>query len=286
MENKHIPGVLKMHAPSAPAAPVVFDSPHSGTDYPDDFRFAIDKKILRKGEDTYIHELYDAAPGCGATLIEALFPRAYIDPNRPEDDIDQELMDDAWPDALNPSIKSRSGIGLIWRLAPPIAPIYDRKLTVAEVQNRIAAYHRPYFDVLTQAIEDAKAQFGQVWHINCHSMPNMSDQRSPEAPGTERPDFCLGDRDQTTCDPAFTHYVKEFLEGFGYKVNVNDPYKGVELVKRYGRPGDGFHSLQIEVNRRLHLNEDTKEKNELYGTLHDHITQMIEAICAYAKKNT
>ncbi|RZL86084.1 MAG: hypothetical protein EOP76_20690 [Variovorax sp.] len=114
--------------------------------YPDDFGYAVPFELLRGGEDTDVHVLWQALTSVGATLLAAEFPRAYIDPNRDVDDLDPDLLAGTWPAPLHPSEKTRLGIGLIWRDAGKNAmpPIYARKLPVAEVQNRIATYHAPY----------------------------------------------------------------------------------------------------------------------------------------------
>ncbi|MBL6945828.1 MAG: N-formylglutamate amidohydrolase [Rhodospirillales bacterium] len=284
--NQKIPGVLTFLEPETKAAPVIFDSPHSGTDYPEDFQYSASETILRMGEDTYIEELYAAAPELGASFLQAHFPRSYIDPNRTILDIDQELLEDTWPGDVTPSIKTESGIGLIWRVARPGYPIYNRRLTVAEVQGRIDKYHRPYQDALMTAIAKTKEQFGAVWHINCHSMPGVSDERSPEGPGIERAEFCLGDRDGTTCSPEFTNFVAEQLRDMGYNAVLNNPFKGVEIVRMVGAPDEGRHSLQIEINRKLILNDETKEKVADFETLRANLTKLIGAIGEFAKART
>src|SRR6185312_2809100 len=104
-----------LRLPEGEALPIVCDSPHSGVRYPDDFRYALPFARLRAGEDTDVHVLWQALPSVGATLLEAEFPRAYIDPNRDVEDIDPEMLDGAWPEPLKPGEKTRLGIGLIWR---------------------------------------------------------------------------------------------------------------------------------------------------------------------------
>lgn len=278
-----IPGVLIFEEPTAPEAPVVFDSPHSGTEYPADFASSLCETILRMGEDTYVDELYAAVPGLGAAFLKALFPRAYIDPNRAVTDMDADLLDEPWPGPVNPSVKTDSGIGLIWRMARPGHPVYDRKLTVAEVQARIAGYHAPYQRILMETVERLAGRHGGVWHVNCHSMPAVSDEGSPEGPGLRRADFVLGDRDGTTCARAFTEFIAGELTAMGYRVRLNDPFKGVELVRLVGDPGRNRHSLQIEINRDLILDDATKVKAGRFAALKADVTRLAGRICAFAR---
>ena len=278
-----IPGVLTFEAPTAPEVPVVFDSPHSGTDYPADFTFSLAETILRMGEDTYVDELYAAVPGLGAAFLKAHFPRTYIDANRAATDIDEELLDAPWPGPITPSVKTNSGIGLIWRTARPGHPVYSRKLTVAEVQARIGTYHRPYQRILTETVERLAGRFGGVWHIDCHSMPAVSDERSPEGPGVRRADFVLGDRDGTTCAGEFTDFVAGELKAMGYRTVLTDPFKGVELVRMVGDPARNRHSLQIEINRNLILDDTTKAKVGGFVALKADVTRLAARICEFAR---
>jgi N-formylglutamate deformylase len=283
--NQTIPGVLTVTEPQSLATPVVFDSPHSGTVYPDDFRFAAPPEIIRMAVDTFVDELFGAAPDHGAVLVSAHFPRAYIDANRPSDDIDPSLLAEPWPGKLEPGEKTKSGIGLIWRQVRPGIEVYDRKLSVAEVKARIERYHQPYHETLGDALQRAHAKFGAVWHVNCHSMPATSDVRSPEGPGCARPDFSLGDRDGTTCDLEFTNFVSWTLRQMGYVVAINAPYKGVELVRAFSDPAARKHSLQIEINRKLYMDEITREKNAGFEILRADISKLVDAICQYARSH-
>ncbi len=283
MKNQLVPRVLDLRGPAAPALPLVFDSPHSGTDYPDDFAHLAPMSAVRQAEDTYVDELYQAAPAHGATLLRALFPRSYIDPNRAADDLDVSMIEGDWPDRVAPSPKCALGLGLLWSRYPPGLPLYARKLTVAEVHGRIEGYHRPYHDTLRRALDTAHGRFGVVWHIDCHSMPALSNEMAAEGPGVSRPDFTLGDRDGTTCAADFTEAVRAALAAQGYRVAVNDPYKGAELVRAWSAPRDGRHSLQIEINRRLYMNEDSFEKTEGFDKLQAGLTQLIETLAAFAR---
>ena len=281
---KTIPGIMVVHEPEDDSVPVIFDSPHSGTEYPDDFGCIAPMKDLRSAEDMFVQRLYGEAPRHGATLLAALFPRSYIDPNRSLLDLDADLLDAPWPEPLEPSEKSlRLGSGLVWRTCHPDLDMYERKLTVAEVQRRIETYYKPYHQALCERIEAMRARFGRVFHVNCHSMQSVSNEKSPEGPGKERPDFVLGDRDGATCVPEFTALVGDALAGMGYEVTVNDPYKGVELVRAYSDPADRCHSLQIEIKRGLYMDEKTFRSNSGFAALRADITRLIEVICEYAR---
>jgi N-formylglutamate amidohydrolase len=273
-----IPGVLWRRDPQAAEVPLVFDSPHSGSYYPDDFCFCCPLDVLRTAEDTYVDELYAAAPQFGATLLAAIFPRSYLDTNRAVDDLDTTLIDGPWPSPLRPSHKTRAGLGLVRRVARTGTPIYDRKLTVAEIIARVERYHTPYHQELDAACARLRRKFGVIWHVNCHSMPS---QRSAKK-GGHCADFVLGDRDGTTCEPEFTDFVARVLRGLGYTVRINEVYKGVEIVKRQGRPAERRHSLQIEVDRALYMDQKTLEKTSHFVRLQADITHLIEALRGFA----
>jgi N-formylglutamate amidohydrolase len=240
--------------------------------------------MLRSAEDLYVDDLFGAAPEHGASLLAALFPRSYIDVNRTLDDLDPALLDEPWPGPLDPGEKTKLGIGLVRRFAKPGLPVYERKLSVAEVEARIARYYRPYHAALDAICDRLHGKFGVVWHVNCHSMQSTGSAMTSDGPGAARAAFVLGDRDGTTCEPELTDFVRRVLTGRGYEVKVNDPYKGVELVRRHGRPAANRHSLQIEINRGLYMNEATLEKSAGYDRLKADLTHLVEALAAFAGK--
>lgn len=274
-----------LRLPEADAIPLICDSPHSGTKYPDDFNYAVPFDLLRAGEDTDVHVLWDALPSVGATLLAAEFPRAYIDPNRDLEDIDAGMLAGPWPTPLSPSEKTRLGIGLIWRDAKKNGngAIYDRQLPVAEVQNRIATYHAPYHAAMRDHIEAAYARFGAVWHLNLHSMPADSYEGLQIQSDHPLADFVLGDRDGTTAAPEFTAMVAEALKKRGFSVAINDPFKGVALIARLGRPAERRHSIQIEVHRGLYMNEITRERSAGFNALQDALAGVSQDIATYVK---
>lgn len=276
-----IPGVLWRREPAAGAIPLVFDSPHSGCCYPEDFAYRCELPVLRRAEDAYVDELYGAAPSYGATLIGALFPRSYIDPNRAIDDLDPALLSGALPDWLAPRPATR--VGLVRRHAQPGIPIYDGKLDPGDVLARIERYHAPYHRVLDDACDRLHRRFGAVWHIDCHSMPSHGVGRGRERGKGEHGDFVLGDRDGTTCAPEFTDFVAGFLCRLGYDVRINEGYKGVEIVRRQGRPAEGRHSLQIEVDRALYMDQKSLEKLPGFERLALDIASLVEAVAGFVR---
>ncbi len=282
MVSLKIDGVLVRHDPIGPAVPVVFDSPHSGTVYPSDFRFAGDLQEIREAEDSHVDELFGAAPLYGAGLLCALFPRSYIDPNRAPEDLDESLIDAPWPGLVVPSEKTRLGIGLIRRLNKADQPMYNQRLSVAEVRTRIDRYYRPYHSQLQSMLDHAHSRFGIAYLMDCHSMPSLASGRSSDV-SNQRADFVLGDRDGTTCGVEFLRVVEATLRRLGYVVRINDPYKGVELVRCHGRPAEGRHSLQIEVNRRLYMDEHTLEKGPHFDLVRSHMTVLTATICDWAR---
>jgi N-formylglutamate deformylase len=274
--------------PKTAPLPIIFDSPHSGKHYPDDFNYACAFNDLQTAEDHYVDDLFSAAPNHGAHFLKANFPRSYIDPNRAHDDIDHALLDEDWsgPFLATPSVRGNAGIGLIRRLIRPGIPVYNRPLTSAEIMHRIENYYHPYHDALETLIKDAHYNFGQVWHINCHSMPNETayPRRSPTLAGNQSQpvDFVLGDRDCTTCSNLFTRSLRELIKSMGYTVSINDPFKGVEIIRRHSSPARGMHSLQLEINKALYMNEETGKKTQNYKKLKTDIETIITFTADYA----
>lgn len=266
------------------SAPLVLDSPHSGVDYPADFRSVLDLATLRRAEDTHVEKLYDFAPALGVAWIEALFPRSYLDANRDLSELDVSLLEDAWPEPLpdDPVFlkKVRLGKGLIWRCTDEGEDLYDRKLTAQEVRNRISRCWKPYHAAVQEAIEAAHARHGYSMHLNCHSMPAVAARYATDFPGLVHADFVIGDRDGSTASPALSRLVCDTLRGFGYDVSYNHPYKGVELVRRYGDPKAQRHSIQVEVNRKLYMDEETLAPHAGFEALRAHLRQLVEVLLA------
>ena len=265
--------------------PVVLDSPHSGTQYPPDFDYACDLATLRKAEDTHVEKLYAFAPALGVAWIEAHFPRSYLDANRNTTEVDFGMLEGHWPHSdasIDAAIlsKLRLGKGLIWRATDDGVPMYNRRIKVAEVEARIANCWQPYHAAVGRAIDAAHARHGYSIHINCHSMPAVASSHATDFPGLVHADFVLGNRDNTTASAALVLSIKELLGQQGYSVAINHPYKGVELVRRYGNPAQHRHSVQVEINRKLYMREDTLEITPGFSLLQVHLRAMVQLLLA------
>jgi N-formylglutamate deformylase len=271
---------FRLAEPTVAPVPVLVDSPHSGMDWPADFDTVAPRAAIRTTWDAFVEELWSGAPSVGATLIAATFPRAYIDANRAPDDIDPELLAEPWPEPLAPSGYSARGMGLIRRSALPGVPMYDRLLRVGEVQHRIARYHVPYRVAIAARLAELHGHFGGVWHINAHSMKSRGNAMNVDAESA-RPDVVVSDRLGATADPAHTQWVADWFSARGFSTCLNDPYQGGDIVASAGDPAAGRHSIQVEFNRALYMNEADVTRGARFVELQACCTDFVRALAAH-----
>lgn len=272
--------VLVIERPETQTLPVVFASPHSGAHYPESFVAAsrLDAATLRKSEDSFIDEIYAAAPRFGAPLLKALFPRAYIDPNREPFELDPEMFAEALPSYVNAhSPRVAAGLGTIARVVASGEEIYRGKLSFTEAAARINALYRPYHRVLQDLVEETRRRFGWCLLIDCHSMPSVGGPMDLDS-GKTRVDFVLGDCFGAACAPAITDHVESVLARDGYTVTRNSPYSGGYTTVHYGRPSAGVHVLQIEVNRALYMDESRYTRLPGIDGLRRHVEAMMATL--------
>lgn len=277
-------GILRAMPPTVPSIPMVFDSPHSGLVIPP-FERAVSDELVRVASDTHVDELFDFAPSIGAPFLIAHFPRSFLDLNRSVMDIDLEMIEGHWPHPVRDSASARRGMGLVWRYAWGDTPMYARKLTVSEMADRIDTYWRPYHDTLVSLLDQTHAAHGKVYHINCHSMPAVGHALSPDPAGTVRKDIVIGDYDGQACEPDFVNLVIETLRGFGYTVSLNIPFRGAELVSAYSLPGKARHSIQIELNRKLYMDEATRDKTKNFTVVKQDLERLGQVMSEYVSQD-
>jgi N-formylglutamate amidohydrolase len=246
--------------PARQTIPVIFASPHSGRTYPDDFLAAarLDPLGLRRSEDSFVDELFAAAPEHGAPLVAATFPRAYCDANREAWELDPGMFADSLPPWVNTtSARVGAGLGTIARVVSSGETIYRGKLSFAEAERRVRTCWQPFHETLAALIAATRAEFGICLLIDCHSMPSHGHAARS---GGKRTSFVLGDAHGTACAPRATRLVEDLLCELGHSVRRNDPYAGGYITRHYGRPREGVHALQIEIARELYMDEGRIER--------------------------
>jgi N-formylglutamate amidohydrolase len=263
-------------APVQQTVPLVVASPHSGRLYAPAFIEAarLAPLDLRRSEDSFVEELFSAATACGAPLLHAQFPRAYCDPNREAWELDPAMFADplpAWVNTTSPRVGA--GLGTIAKVVTSGETIYRAKLRFAEAQERVRNCWQPYHDALAALIETTREHFGCCLLLDCHSMPAGGGR-------FVGPDFVLGDVHGTACTPRITGLVEKTLSGLGYQVRRNDPYAGGYITRHYGRPRAGVHALQIEVARRLYMDETSLLKAEGFTLLEDRLGKLLGTIAS------
>jgi N-formylglutamate amidohydrolase len=265
--------------PLQQAAPIVLSSPHSGRVYPRAFVSAarLTGLALRSSEDCYVDELVTPAAMLGAPLVAARFPRAYLDVNREPYELDPEVIQGRIPDYANTrSIRVVGGLGTIARIVSEQEEIYREKVPVEVALARIDLLYRPYHTALADLLEATRRRFGIAVLLDCHSMPSGSMGQ----PGGGRPDFVLGDRFGVACDGRLLRLLRETLAGMGYDVQLNRPYAGGFITEHYGRPAQGLHAIQIEINRGLYLDERTLERTAGFARLAGDLRRTMETLVA------
>ncbi len=267
-------------APNDHTLPFVFASPHSGRIYPKSFLQAsrLDGTSIRRSEDSFVDEIFGAAPALGAPLIKAHFPRAFVDPNREAYELDPAMFDGPLPQFVNSrSPRVTAGLGTIARVVRDGAEIYSRKITFTEAQARIDTYYKPYHATLRGLIEATHKQFNCAVLIDCHSMPSVGGPLDQDI-GAARPDIVLGDRFGTSCARRLTDMIERALAMQGFAVVRNNPYAGGYSTEHYGRPALGLHALQIEINRALYMDEDRIERSAGIKRVTHAITTLVRAM--------
>lgn len=273
-------GVFQRFDPTAPPLPVVVDVSRSGREYPEEFRSNVPFTVLHDNVSMYVDELWGEAPGLGATMLYACFPSFWIDANRNELDIDADLIEGEWPVPLKPTVSLR-GLGLLKSKSRYGEPVHERKLTVAEVMERLEKYHRPYYAELGQNIERLRSAFGFAYQLSCHCMSAVGAPTHPD-PGKPRADFCLGDVNGATASRGFVEFVQQAIQSLGYSCTINDPYSGGELNTRFGRPGT-VESIMVEINKKLFMDVNTFRRKPEFAKVKADVTKVLRAVTDHAR---
>ncbi len=270
---------FEVYQPDEQLVPFVFSSPHSGRYYPERFLklVRLDRDAIRRSEDCYVDEMFAGVTELGSPLICANFPRAYLDVNREPWELDPRMFRDPVPSFANTrSARVAGGLGTVPRLVGEGQNIYADRLPVSEAVLRVEAAYKPFHARLCRLLTNTHAAFGHAVLIDCHSMPGSVRLGDCGL----KPDFIVGDRFGTSASAALSARAIGILRAMGYTVAHNRPYAGGFITEHYGRPARGLHSLQMEVNRSLYMNERNYRKTEGFTTLTDDLMRFAAELTA------
>lgn len=249
-------------------SPVVVSLPHVGLKWPHDLRPKPQADVARNA-DYEVQTLYRTVAALGVARIEAIYSRLVVDLNRAGDDVSRALVPDhpaprprrspgepssVHPDAHEPE---RPGRGVVWTTAVGNVRVLSKPLRYADFQRRIDRYHTPYYRALKVLLERRRRRFGFAILLDAHSMPSSVGV-----------DLIAGTLAGRSCHPAIADRAVAALRLEGKEtpgvrtVRRDDPYRGGEVVRVFGRPHDGVHALQLEVSRDLYMDETSMRLHE------------------------
>ena len=266
------------HMPKVVNSPVLFNSPHSGRLY--ESRFLMQTQLnwpeIRLSEDCYVDKLLDGATDFGSILIEATFPRAFVDVNRSFQEMDPTIIKGLKKEPISPRIAA--GLGVIPRVVGNGIEIYKKKITAVEANYRLKNYYFPYHDKLCALIEKTVQKFGFSILFDFHSMPRNSIQNGRKNTSS-LPQIVLGDCFGASCHPSLVKKVHNLFVCAGLRVEMNSPFSGGYITKNYGSPRENVHVIQVEIDRSLYINEGTFKPHKGYKDLKERLAIVIESLC-------
>ena len=266
--------------PDLRSTAAVFASPHSGRAYSRAFlaRTALDARAIRSSEDAFVDELFASAPRHGAPLLAAQAPRAFVDVNRAADELDPVLIEGIRRSGHNPRVAS--GLGVIPRVVAGGRPIYRGRMTLADARARIEGVWQPYHAALRGLMEESRAAFGEAVLIDCHSMPH----EAVNGGRAGRPDVVLGDRFGAAAAPGLVERVEAAFGRMGLRVARNAPFAGAYVAQAYGRPAQGWHAIQVEIDRALYMDEARVERRSDFAAFQAAMSDVVAEICAVGRE--
>jgi N-formylglutamate amidohydrolase len=272
-------------SPAAWTAPAVFNSPHSGRQFPPQFlrQSRLPLAALRKSEDCYVDELFMHCVDAGAPMLRALAPRSYIDLNREPYELDPRMFSGELPGYVNTgSPRVAGGLGTIPRIVSEGEDIYRGRIDFGDARNRIEQVYVPYHRTLAALVNEVMTKMGGVLLVDCHSMPASATAHvTPPVPG--RIDVVLGDRYGSSCAEDVSAFAEERLQAHGFRVLRNKPYAGGFITQNYGAPHRGQHALQIEINRGLYMNETTLEKTTGFAAVQTALGRVVAELLVHVE---
>ncbi len=268
--------------PTGPETPVIVEVPHAGLDIPAAFLepLVAPARAIARDADLYVDRLYADAPLEGATLLVARFSRYAVDVNRAEGDVDADVVEGGRADI-------RVHHGLVWRTTSDGEAALSRRLTREELEERLDLIWRPYHRELGSLVEGKLRRFGIAVVLAAHSMPSI--ERGTPAAGRDaregarhRADVVPGTRGRRSASARFIDGTEACAVDQGWSVRHDDPYAGGFTTQHYGRPADRVHVLQVELARRLYLDETTLRPLPSFGSVRDWCRRLVARLSVTA----
>jgi N-formylglutamate deformylase len=261
--------LFELVEPVGPETPIIVEVPHAGLELPAAFleTLTAPARALGRDADLYVDALYEGAPATGASMLIARASRYVVDLNRAEADVDGDVVEGGRADL-------QMNHGLVWRLTSDGEPALSRRLRLEELEERLELVWRPYHRALAGLIARKRERFGVAIILAAHSMPSVerlpdgsrrTQIRSQTVDARVRADVVPGTRGRRSADARFIDAVEQHAAARGWSVRHDDPYSGGFTTQHYGRPKDGVHAIQVELARRLYLDEATLRPNQNFA---------------------
>ncbi|HEX6376185.1 MAG TPA: N-formylglutamate amidohydrolase [Allosphingosinicella sp.] len=263
---------------AAAGSPVVLSVPHAGRAYSDGLLAAsrLSRARLETLEDRLVDRLVWRAVEAGSVALIADAPRAEIDLNRDERELDPAMVAPRpAAGATVDSPRTRGGLGLIPTRIAGCGAIWRQRIAASEVARRVERIHRPYHAALETELAAARARFGVAILLDCHSMP-------PRGAGAGEAGIVLGDRHGGSIAEPLVAAAEAAARAAGFSVARNAPYAGGHITERHGCPGRGVHALQLELDRALYLAPDMRSTGPGFDRVARLIAAVAEALAAAA----
>jgi N-formylglutamate amidohydrolase len=245
--------------------PVLLSVPHSGRDYPDWLiaLAAAGKPSLATLEDPFVDRLIWRAlqRGCGAVIART--PRAAVDCNRGEDEVDPSVIDGARRGRV--SARARGGLGIVPARTAQHGYLWRRAITPRQLDERLSQAHRPYHNAIEAQLALLLDRFGCALLLDCHSMPPPPDGVPP---------LVFGDCRGRSAEPWISAEAVAIATRLGFDARLNDPFAGGHVIERHARPAAGVQALQVEIDRRCYLDGKLAKP----GGGFDRVAALIEAL--------
>ena len=212
--------------------------------------------------DRYVDELYQPIlKDLQIAWVKTEWHRYACDLNRLSTDVDQaSVIGSENPRGTYPR-------GLHWSMTTKGEPLMPGPISFDLHQKIVERCFAPFHSAVEAAAEVVWARSRRtkehpLYHLDLHSMPSFG-TREHRDPGEWRADLVISDQDGKSASPEFFELVCAAGRSQGFEIRANWPYKGGRISETYGRPAEGWQTVQIELNRKLYMNESTKQRNPL-----------------------